>query len=107
MDTKHPINASFATNQCCTSKLSLGVGVRIVVWSALNKSPDEKAKCGNKQCRNAGKQIADSRNHGVVVAIQQHLRNKSEQAQSDDSAHKRSVGSAPKAKNAGKCHIKH
>ena len=24
MDTKHPINASFATNQCCTSKLSLG-----------------------------------------------------------------------------------
>ena len=25
MNTKHPINASFATNQCCTSKLSLGV----------------------------------------------------------------------------------
>ena len=25
MDTKHPINASLATNQCCTSKLSLGV----------------------------------------------------------------------------------
>ena len=25
MDTKHPINASFATNQCCTSNLSLGV----------------------------------------------------------------------------------
>ena len=24
MDTKHPTNASFATNQCCTSKLSLG-----------------------------------------------------------------------------------
>ena len=24
MDTKHQINASFATNQCCTSKLSLG-----------------------------------------------------------------------------------
>ena len=27
MHTKHPINTSFATNQCCTSKLSLGVAV--------------------------------------------------------------------------------
>ncbi len=36
MDTKHPINASFATNQCCTSNLSLGALL------AQLKAPPEK-----------------------------------------------------------------
>ena len=35
MATKHPINASFVTSKCCTTKLSIGLGITTLDHSKI------------------------------------------------------------------------
>lgn len=80
----------------CTRGLSNAAGVSVagVCVAALsppNESRDEKAERAKKQRRDRGKQIAKPRDYGVIIAIQQHLRNKCDKAKNSNGMNKRSV----------------